>query len=774
MNKLCLLGLLVGLASHSMIAQSAAAVDVPASSAVSDKTTLQAKNAFISKLMKQMTLDEKIGQLRLISISGEMPQPMILKEIAAGRIGGTFNSITRSENRPLQEAAVAKSRLKIPMFFAYDVVHGHRTIFPISLGMAASWDMDAIALTGRVSAKEASADGLDMTFAPMVDISRDPRWGRSSEGFGEDTYLVSRISDVMVRSFQGKNVAANDSIMAAVKHFALYGAVEGGRDYNTVDMSMTRMHNDYLPPYRAGVDAGAGGIMVALNSINGIPATSNTWLMQDLLRKDWGFKGVTISDHGAIKELIEHGVAKDYREAAKLAIKAGVDLSMNDVAYGEQLPGLVKDGEVSMKEIDNAVREVLGAKYDMGLFAAPYGRIGVAADDPADTYSDDRLHRAEARDVARKTLVLLKNQNDTLPLKKQGTIAVIGGLAQSHLDMLGSWSAAGRPNQSVTVYEGLQNAVGDKAKLVYARGANVSDNEHILNYLNFIEKEVEIDPRPAQEMIDEAVKVAEQSDVIVAVVGESRGMSHESASRSSLTIPGKQRDLIKALKATGKPLVLVLMNGRPLVLVDEQEQADAMLETWFPGTEGGNAVADVLFGDYNPSGKLAMSFPRSIGQLPVYYAHLNTGRPYHEGKPGNYTSHYFEEPNGPLFPFGYGLSYTQFDVSDIKLSDANMARKGKLTASVTVKNTGKVAGATIVQLYLRDIAASISRPVKELKNFEKVTLESGEEKVVTFTLSENDLKFYNAQLKYAAEPGEFKVMIGLDSQTVKEATFNLL
>ncbi len=768
MNKLCLLGLLVGLASQSVMA------DATSTAAPSAQATLQAKNAFISKLMKQMTLDEKIGQLRLISISGEMPQPKILKEIAAGRIGGTFNSITRSENRPLQEAAVGQSRLKIPMFFAYDVIHGHRTIFPISLGMAASWDMDAIALTGRISAKEASADGLDMTFAPMVDISRDPRWGRSSEGFGEDTYLVSRISEVMVKSFQGKSPAANDSIMAAVKHFALYGAVEGGRDYNTVDMSMTRMHQDYLPPYRAAIDAGAGGVMVALNSINGVPSTSNMWLMQDLLRKDWGFKGVTISDHGAIKELIEHGVAKDYREAAKLAIKAGVDLSMNDVAYGEQLPGLVKDGEVSMKEIDNAVREVLGAKYDMGLFAAPYGRIGVAADDPADTYSDDRLHRAEARDVARKTLVLLKNQNETLPLKKEGTIAVIGGLAKSQLDMLGSWSAAGRPHQSVTVYDGLANAVGDKAKLVYARGANVSDNEHILNYLNFIEHEVEVDPRPAQEMIDEAVKVAEQSDVIVAVVGESRGMSHESASRSSLNIPGKQRDLIKALKATGKPLVLVLMNGRPLVLVDENEQADAILETWFPGTEGGNAVADVLFGDYNPSGKLAMSFPRSIGQLPVYYAHLNTGRPYTPGKPGNYTSHYFEEPNGPLFPFGYGLSYTSFDVSDIKLSDSKMARKGKLTASVTVKNTGKVAGTTIVQLYLRDVAASISRPVKELKNFEKVTLEPGEEKVVNFTLSEDDLKFYDSKLKYAAEPGEFNVMIGLDSEAVKQTSFTLL
>ncbi|WP_295473852.1 beta-glucosidase BglX [uncultured Pseudomonas sp.] len=767
MNKLCLVGLLVGLASQTTLA--ATATSAP------QQTPLQTKNAFIDKLMKQMTLDEKIGQLRLISISREMPQPKILEEIAAGRIGSTFNSITRAENRPLQEAAVAKSRLKIPMFFAYDVVHGHRTIFPISLGLAASWDMDAIALSGRISAKEAAADGIDMTFAPMVDISRDPRWGRSSEGFGEDTYLVSRISEVMVRAFQAQSPAEKTSLMAAVKHFALYGAVEGGRDYNSVDMSPTRMYQDYLPPYRAGLDAGAGGVMVALNSINGVPASANTWLMHDLLRKEWGFKGVTISDHGAIGELIKHGVAKDEREAAKLAIKAGVDLSMNDEAYGEHLPELVKSGEVSMKEIDNAVREVLGAKWDMGLFADPYRRIGVAAEDPADTYSDDRLHRAEARDVARKTLVLLKNQNDTLPLKKQGTIAVIGGLAQSKLDMLGSWSAAGRPNQSVTLYEGLTNALGDQAKLLYARGANVSDKENVLTYLNFIEKEVEVDPRPAQEMIDEAVKTAEQADVVVAVVGESRGMSHESASRSSLDIPGRQRDLIKALKATGKPLVLVLMNGRPLALGDELQEADAVLETWFPGTEGGNAVADVLFGDYNPSGKLPMTFPRSIGQLPQYYAHMNTGRPYTPGKPGNYTSQYFEEPvQGPLFPFGYGLSYTHFDVSDIKLSSDKLERKGKLSASVTVKNTGKVAGATVVQLYLHDVAASVSQPVKTLKGFQKVDLQPGQEQVVTFTLTENDLKFYNQALKHVAEAGEFQVMIGLDSADVKEARFNLL
>lgn len=766
MNKLCVLGLLVSLASQSVLADTTASNTAAA--------TLQGKNAFINNLMKQMTLDEKIGQLRLISISAEMPQPKILKEIAAGRIGGTFNSVVRSENRPLQDAAVAHSRLKIPMFFAYDVIHGHRTIFPIPLGMAASWDMDAIARTGRVSAAEASSDSVDMTFAPMVDISRDARWGRSSEGFGEDTYLVSRIADTMTRSFQGKDLAATDSIMAVVKHFALYGAVEGGRDYNSVDMSPMRMYQDYLPPYHASIKAGAGGVMIALNSINGVPATANTWLLQDLLRNDWGFKGITVSDHGAIKELIDHGVAKDFRQAAKLAIKAGVDLSMNDAAYGNELPGLVKDGEVSVEEIDRAVREVLGAKWDMGLFADPYRRIGIASQDPADTNAESRLHRADARDVARKTLVLLSNKNQTLPLKKQGTIAVVGSLAKSNLDMLGSWSARGLAAQAVTVYDGLANTVGDKAKLVYARGANVSDNPEILKYLNFIEHEVDVDPRSADEMIAEAVKVAQTADVIVAVVGESRGMSHESASRSTLNLPGRQQDLVKALKATGKPVVLVLMNGRPLTLGDELAGTDAMLETWFPGTEGGNAVADVLFGDYNPSGKLAVSFPHSVGQLPVYYNHLNTGRPLTVGKPGNYTSHYYEEPNGPLFPFGYGLSYTTFDVSDITLSAKDLTRTGRLTASVKVKNTGKVAGATVVQLYLHDVAASVSQPVKQLRNFEKITLQPGEEKVVSFALSEEDLKFYNQAMKFVAEPGQFDVMIGLDSETVKKASFNLL
>lgn len=763
MKKLCLLGLFVSLASHNVLA-------------ATTPTPLENKDAFISNLMKQMTLDEKIGQLRLISIGPEMPREMIRKEIAAGNIGGTFNSITRPENRPMQDAAM-RSRLKIPMFFAYDVIHGHRTIFPIPIALASSWDMDAIGLSGRIAAKEAAADSLDITFAPMVDISRDPRWGRTSEGFGEDTYLVSRIAGVMVRAFQGTGANAADSIMASVKHFALYGAVEGGRDYNVVDMSPVKMYQDYLPPYRAAIDAGAGGVMVALNSINGVPATANTWLMNDLLRKEWGFKGLAVSDHGAIFELIKHGVAADGREAAKLAIKAGIDMSMNDTLYGKELPGLLKAGEIEQSDIDNAVREVLAAKYDMGLFKDPYLRIGKAEDDPADTYADSRLHRAEARDVARRSLVLLKNQGETLPLKKTAKIMLTGPLAKAPIDMMGSWAAAGRPAQSVTLFDGMNAAVADKATLVYARGANITSDKKVLDYLNFLNfdaPEVVDDPRSAQVLIDEAVKAAKDADVIVAAVGESRGMSHESSSRTDLNIPANQRDLIKALKATGKPLVLVLMNGRPLSILEEKDQADAILETWFSGTEGGNAIADVLFGDYNPSGKLPITFPRSVGQIPTYYNHLSIGRPFTPGKPGNYTSQYFDDTTGPLFPFGFGLSYTDFSLTGMALSSTTLNKTGKLDASVMVKNTGKRDGETVVQLYIQDVTGSMIRPLKELKNFQKITLKAGEQKVVHFTITEDDLKFFNAQLKYAAEPGKFNVQIGLDSQDVTQQSFELL
>lgn len=757
-----------------------AALAAPLAFAQPNPALIDNKPAFVADLLRQMTLEEKVGQLRLISIGPEMPAAQLAEEIAAGRVGGTFNSVNHKEQRPLQEAAVNRSRLKIPMLFAYDVLHGHRTSFPIGLGLASSWDMEAVRLTARTAAVEAAADGVDVTFAPTVDISRDPRWGRTSEGFGEDPYLVSQIARAMVQGFQngtpaGK-VLGRDSIMASVKHFALYGAVEGGRDYNIVDMSPMRMYNDYLPPYKAAIDAGAGGVMIALNTVNGQPATSNTWLLQDLLRKDWGFRGVTFSDHGAITELMRHGVARDEREAAKLAIKAGVDMSMADQVYLKELPGLVKSGEVPMKTLDNAVREVLGAKYDMGLFHDPFLRIGKAEDDPPDLKADSRLHRAPARDVARRSMVLLENRNRTLPIAKGATVALVGPLADAPIDMMGVWSGQAVWKQSVTLRTGMEKALEGQGRLLYARGANVTEDKAIVEYLNFLnwdEPEVVQDKRAPQEMIDEAVATAKQADVVVAAVGESRGMSHESSSRTRLDLPESQQALLKALKATGKPLVLVLMNGRPLTLNWEKANADAMLETWFAGTEGGHAIADVLFGDTNPSGKLPISLPRSVGQIPTYYNHPRLGRPFTPGKPGNYTSQYFDEPQGALYPFGHGLSYTDFNLSDVTLSSARMPRGGKVEASVTVTNTGDRAGETVVQLYIQDVAASVVRPVKELKDFRKLMLQPGEKKEVRFTIGEDKLAFYNAKLQYLAEPGEFKVQIGLDSQNVKEQGFEL-
>jgi len=733
----------------------------------------QQRDAFVSNLMKQMTLEEKIGQLRLISVGPDNPKEAIRDGISKGQIGAIFNTVTRPDIRVMQDQAMQLSRLKIPLFFAYDVLHGQRTVFPISLGLAASFDLEAIALSGRVSAQEASDDGLNMTFSPMVDITRDPRWGRVSEGFGEDTWLVSKIAKVMVEAYQNGDPSKPGSVMASVKHFALYGAVEGGRDYNTVDMSPLRMYQDYLPPYKAAVDAGSGGVMVSLNAINGIPATANPWLLKDLLRDQWGFKGITISDHGAIKELIKHGVAEDARDAVRLAITSGVDMSMSDEYYDKYLPGLVKDGLVSESDIDRACRDVLNTKYDMGLFKDPYNHLGPVGSDPQDTNAESRLHRAEARVVARKTLVLLKNDKQTLPLSKQATIALVGPMADSQRDVMGSWSAAGVSNQSVTIRAGLEQAVGDKAKILYAKGANLTQDKSIIDFLNEYEPAVVFDARPPQQMIDEAVQAANQADVVVAVVGESQGMAHEASSRADITIPQSQRDLIAALKATGKPLVLVLMNGRPLALSWESQQADAMLETWYSGTEGGNAVADVLFGDYDPSGKLPMTFPRSVGQIPLYYNHLNTGRPFGKENPGKYTSRYFDSPNGPLYPFGYGLSYTRFSLSGLKLSSPTLERNGKITASVTLKNTGKYDGAAVVQLYLQDVTASVSRPVKELRNFKKVMLKAGQSQQVELPITEDSLKFYNASLKWGAEPGKFNLFVGLDSDDVQAQSFTL-
>ena len=735
--------------------------------------TPEARDAFVTDLLKKMTTDEKIGQLRLISVGPDNPKEAIREMIKDGQVGAIFNTVTRHDIRTMQDQVMDLSRLKIPLFFAYDVVHGQRTVFPISLGLASSFNLEAVKTVGRVSAYEAADDGLNMTWAPMVDVSRDPRWGRVSEGFGEDTYLTSIMGRTMVEAMQGKSPADRYSVMTSVKHFAAYGAVEGGKEYNTVDMSPQRLFNDYMPPYKAALDAGSGGVMVALNSLNGTPASSDSWLLKDLLRDEWKFKGITISDHGAIKELIKHGVASDPKDAVRIALNSGINMSMSDEYYSKYLPELVKSGAVPMAELDDAARHVLNVKYDMGLFNDPYSHLGPKESDPQDTNAESRLHRKDAREVARESMVLLKNRLDVLPLKKSGTIAVVGPLADSKRDMMGSWSAAGVADQTVTVLQGIKTAVGDNAKIVVAKGANVTDEKGIVDFLNQYEPAVSVDKRSAKEMIDEAVNTAKSADVVVAVVGEAQGMAHEASSRTDLVLPQSQRDLIAALKATGKPLVLVLMNGRPLALVKENQQADALLEAWYSGTEGGNAVADILFGDYNPSGKLPMSFPRSVGQIPTYYSHLNTGRPYNPEKPNKYTSRYFDEANGPLFPFGYGLSYTTFSVSDVKMSAPSMKADGKVEASVEVKNTGDREGETVVQMYLQDVTASMSRPVKELKGFKKVSLKPGETQTVSFPIDVEALKFWNAQMKHIAEPGKFNVFIGLDSARVKQGEFEL-
>ncbi|MFS2223331.1 beta-glucosidase BglX [Pantoea sp. B65] len=736
--------------------------------------TPEARDAFVTDLLKKMTLDEKIGQLRLISVGPENTKQVIRDMIQHEQVGAIFNTVTRPDIREMQDQVMQLSRLKIPLFFAYDVVHGQRTAFPIPLGLASSWDLDAVAQVGRIAAYEAADDGLNMTWAPMVDVTREPRWGRVSEGFGEDTFLTSTMGRTLVQSMQGKSPADRYSVMTSVKHFAAYGAVEGGRDYNTVDMSQQRLFQDYLPPYKAALDAGSGGVMVALNSLNGVPATADSWLLKDILRDEWKFKGITISDHGAIKELMKHGVANNPREAVLLAIKSGVNMSMSDEYYSKYLPDLVKSGAVSEREIDDATRHVLNVKYDMGLFNDPYSHLGPKGSDPVDTNAESRLHRSEARDVARKSIVLLKNRLETLPLKKSGTIALIGPLADSQLDMIGSWSAAAVAAQSVTLLHGMKNATAGKATLLYARGANITDSKGVKDFLNLYENAVNDDPRSAQQMLDEAVATAKRADVVVVALGEARGMAHEASSRSDITLPASQQKLLAALKTTGKPLVLVLMNGRPLVLVKEYQQTDALLETWFSGTEGGNAISDVLFGDYNPSGKLPMSFPRSVGQIPIYYNHLNTGRPYNFEKPNKYTSHYYDTANGPLFPFGYGLSYTRFQVSPVKMSATTMPRNGKITASVTVTNTGDRDGATVVQLYLRDQVASISRPVKELKGFKRIMLKAGESQTVSFPIDVDALKFWNARMQQVAESGKFSVMIGLDSAKTEDAEFSYL
>ena len=729
------------------------------------------KKAFIDNLLSKMTIKEKVGQLRLISVGGDLTLPKVLDQIEAGEIGGIFNTVVEPDLTNMQDRAL-KSPNKIPLFFGFDIIHGHRTVFPINLGIASSWDRNVIGKVAEVSADEATSDGLNITWAPMVDITRDPRWGRVSEGFGEDPYLTSEAGRIFVEKMQKQSLDDKKSLVTTVKHFALYGAVEAGREYNSTDMSERKMFQEYLVPYKAAIDAGSRAVMVSLVSVNGIPATANHWLLTEVLRDQWHFNGVVVSDHGAIRELINHGVASDAKDAVRVAIKAGIDISMNDEYFLQFLPELVNEGVLTEEDINKACRHVLELKYDMGLFNDPHRNLDPKLD--IDTmFADNRLHREEARDVARRSIVLLKNKNSILPLAKNKKIAVIGPLADSKRDILGSWSGAGRANLAVTPLEGIKNAVKDPKTISYAFGANLSDDSNLYKFLNLYEETTKFDPRPADKMIAEAVAKAKKADVVVLFVGEAEGMAHESSSRTDLSLQASQKRLIKALKATGKPLVIALMNGRPLTVKEEYEQADAMLETWFLGTEGGNAIADVLFGDYNPSAKLPMSFPDNVGQIPVYYSHLNTGRPHGTENMGKYTTSYFDSPNEPLFPFGFGLSYTHFTI-DFALSSTEMPQNGEIVVTANVENIGEKEGSQTVQFYLQDITASVSRPVKQLIGFENITLKPHEKGEVKLVIKPDMLKFWNDKMQYVAEPGKFNIYVGSDSTTQDKKTFTLL
>ncbi len=725
---------------------------------------------YLDDLMGKMTLTEKIGQLNQASIGFDVTGPSISanveEKIRAGQIGSILNSYTVPVVEKLQKMAVEETRLHIPILFGLDVIHGHRTTFPIPLGISASWDLKAIETSAAIAAAEASADGINWTFSPMVDIARDPRWGRVAEGAGEDSYYGSLVAEAMVRGYQGTDLSAPNTILACVKHFGLYGAAIAGRDYNTVDMSMVQMYEDYLGPYQAAVNAGVGSAMSSFNDINGIPATANRWLLTELLRDQWKFEGFVVTDYNAVSEMIAHGYSPDGYHAAESAINAGIDMDMVDECMLNNLEKLVADGKVSTSQIDTACRRILEAKYKLGLLADPYRYLDKSRAEKGGVTNESRDF---ARDLARKSFVLLKNDNNTLPLAQGKKIALIGPLANSRGDLIGCWGAAGRAELAVSVYEGLKNMIGGDA-ITLARGSDVSDDKFLLERMGgWIVR----DGRPADEMIKEALAAADKSDIIVAVVGEHGEMSGESKSRTDISIPQAQQKLMQALKQTGKPLVLVLMNGRPLTLEWEYANADAILETWFAGMEGGNAIADVLCGEYNPSGKLTMSFPRNVGQIPIYYNHKSTGRPVIPGEGSLFRSAYTDAPNDPLFPFGYGLSYTSFEYSDITLDKNTLTSDGKITATVTVTNTGTRPGIETVQLYTRDVFASITPPLKKLRGFERVALAAGESKKVSFEITEPMLRFYNARLEHISEPGEFRVFIGTNSRDCKEAAFQL-
>lgn len=736
----------------------------------SNQTTIDVR---VDSVLSLMTLEEKIGQLNLPSagafVTGEAESSDIAKKIEEGKVGGLFNIKGVAAIREMQQIAMEKSRMKIPLLFGMDVIHGYESVFPIPLGLSSSFDLELIEHTARIAASEASADGINWTFSPMVDISRDPRWGRVSEGSGEDTYLGAEIAKAMVRGYQGKDLAANNTIMSCVKHYALYGASEAGRDYNTVDMSRHRMYNEYLPPYKAAVDVGAGSIMASFNEIDGIPATANKWLLTDVLRTEWGFNGFIVSDYTGVSEMINHGVG-DLKTVSASAMNAGLDMDMVSEGLLTTLGQSVKDGKITEQQIDAACGRILKAKFLLGLFDDPYRYCNA---DRAKTEVFTEVNRAEARKAATQSFVLLKNEGNILPIKKAASIALVGPLADAKENMTGTWSVAARFSESISLREGLQKAVGSKARILYAKGSNLDEDETLETNSTMFGKSLHRDKRSAAAIRDEALRIARNADVIVAAVGEAAEMSGEAASRTNIEIPETQRELLKALLKTGKPVVVVLFTGRPLALTWEHKNIPAILNVWFGGSEAGDAIADVLFGDVNPSGKLSATFPQNVGQVPIYYAHKNTGRPLRGQWFQKFQSNYLDVSNEPLYPFGYGLSYTTFGYGDLKLNKTEMTASDSITVSIEVTNTGSRDGAEVVQLYIRDLVGSVTRPVKELKDFRKVSFKAGEKKTVTFTVKVEDLSFYNTELKWGSEPGEFKVFVGGNSRDVKEAGFVL-
>lgn len=706
----------------------------------------------VDSVLKLMTLEEKIGQMVLYTSDWDVTGPTLrsgyLEDIRKGNCGNIFNAHTVAYTRKLQKIAVEESRLKIPLLFGYDVIHGHKTIFPLSLGESATWDLKAIENAARIAAVEAAASGLHWTFAPMCDISVDPRWGRVSEGAGEDPYLASKIAAARVRGFQGQNLADTLTVLACVKHFAAYGAPQAGRDYHTVDMSHRTFLDVYLPPYTAAIEAGAMSVMTSFNELDGVPATGSKYLLTDLLRNELNFKGFVVTDYTSINEMVHHGVAANDADAGLLAIRAGVDMDMQGEVYFKYLKQQVEENKVSVQQIDDAVRRVLRVKFMLGLFDDPYR---YCSEEREKRYVYAPEHLEAAFDVAKRSMVLLKNKNNALPLKKGEKIAVIGELAASTRDMLGSWKAAGDWDFMKSTLDEIRTYNG-QANVTYAEGAKKMGND--------------------RSGFNAAVNIARRADKIVMVIGEDWDWSGEAASRTNINIPGVQTELLERLKTLNKPIIVVLMNGRPLDLSKENELADAILEAWFPGTMGGKAITHVLFGEYNPSGKLTMTFPRNVGQVPLFYYEKNTGRPIYLPN-DKYKSKYIDSPNDPLFPFGYGLSYTTFRYSDITLLGSTLAANAELKATVNVTNTGNRSGEEVVQCYVRDLVGSITRPVKELKGFEKVSLNAGETKTITFTITPAMLAFHRLDMTYGTEPGEYKLFIGGSSADVKEANFSL-